>query len=200
MKILACIFKQIWDLALPYQDKRNDEGHAESVTSFALELLDHCITANPFIVVPAAILHDTGYSQMSEERRMISYTGVGTSEEYAARLEHQIYALGVALEILKKTNYPAVYWGDIIVIISQHDTRKGSIGLEEQVMRDADKLWRYTRQGLGRATANLHWSTDQIWDQLKHLEEQINHEGFFFTDKAREIAMREISKLYDSVE
>lgn len=179
MEKLTHAERQIWDLALPYQDKRNDAGHAESVTGFALELLDHYIDANPFIVVSAAILHDTGYSRMSEERRMVSYTGVGTPEEYAVRLEHQIYALDVALEILKKTDYPAIYWVDIMVIISQHDTRKGAISIEDSIMRDDDKLWRYSERATEVNFLNKGLdSNEKKTAYLDGLEKRINKEGF----------------------
>ena len=49
-------FVKIWDMALPYQDKRDDKGHARIVTEYAIKLCS-IENAEDKIVVPAAILH-----------------------------------------------------------------------------------------------------------------------------------------------
>ena len=59
------IFQKIWDLAEEYQDKRDDEGHAKTVLEYAIKLLE-ILPANEKIVIPAAILHDIGWSQLSK--------------------------------------------------------------------------------------------------------------------------------------
>ena len=66
MLVLGEVHKKIWELAFPYQDKRNDEGHAECVVSYAQKLL-LAEKADSNVVIPAAILHDIGWSQLSAE-------------------------------------------------------------------------------------------------------------------------------------
>ena len=140
-------FKKIWEIALPYQDKRTDRGHARIVTEYAIKL---CKTENidDRIVVPAAILHDIGWSQVSTKDRKVIFSPDKTPEiEYKIRIKHQKEGVKLARKILKKVNYPKNLTKHILEIISEHDTRKGFISKEEAAMRDADKLWRYSKTG-----------------------------------------------------
>ena len=57
------IFEKIWETALPYQDQRNDDGHARVTLKYAKELVK-LEDGNEDIVIPAIILHDVGYSQI----------------------------------------------------------------------------------------------------------------------------------------
>ena len=60
------IFTEIWDAAFPYQDKRNDEGHAEITLKYARKLVE-LDRGDEGIIVPAIILHDVGWSQIPRE-------------------------------------------------------------------------------------------------------------------------------------
>src|SRR3989344_5539437 len=62
--LLTDVERQVWNQALPLQDKRHDTGHAEIVTYFALKLLDYFDDADRNVVVAAAILHDIGWSEV----------------------------------------------------------------------------------------------------------------------------------------
>ena len=63
------IFNKIWELALPYQDKREDSGHAATSLQYAQKLVE-LENADEDVVIPAVILHDVGWSQLPEKRRM----------------------------------------------------------------------------------------------------------------------------------
>ena len=183
-------FAEIWKLALPYQDKRNDTGHAAIVTGHAMRLLTQIPKAEARIVVPAIMLHDIGWSQMPADKLLIAYNPPSKEAEYTARLEHQICALDLALKVLRAVNYDPAHIGPILTIIAQHDTRRGCDFLEDAVVRDADKLWRYKAPAHLVVTAN-----NKGWTQreqvVKHLEKSavnIAKEGFFLTDAAMAIA------------
>lgn len=79
------IFKKIWNLALPYQDKRDDEGHAEFVLKTAVELIK-LENADENIVIPSAILHDIGWSKVPKEEAMNNF---GNKLDDKARIELQ---------------------------------------------------------------------------------------------------------------
>ena len=51
---------EILNATTPYQDQRNDPGHGELTAYFAIKLLDD-IPGTREVVVPAAILHDSGW-------------------------------------------------------------------------------------------------------------------------------------------
>ncbi|MEN9389290.1 MAG: hypothetical protein RLY61_374 [Candidatus Parcubacteria bacterium] len=56
-------YADIWQEAYKYQDTRNDRGHAFIVTLYAQDICTYEI-ANPVVVIPAAILHDIGWSKI----------------------------------------------------------------------------------------------------------------------------------------
>lgn len=186
-------FAEIWKLAMPYQDKRNDTGHAAIATGYAMRLLAQILAAKAQIVIPAIMLHDIGWSQMPPDKLLIAYNKSSKESEYMARLEHQIYALDLALQILQSVGYNSAFIGPILVIIAQHDTRRGAFSLEDAVARDADKLWRYKAPVHLQVTAgNKSWtSRAQVEEHLAKWEANIDREGFFLTPEAREIARQD---------
>jgi HD superfamily phosphodiesterase len=117
------IFEKIWKLALPYQDKRDDKGHAQITTNYALQLLKTEM-GNDEIVVPAIILHDIGWSQLDKKQRMIIFDHNATRDQKLnARYKHQDASVKFAKEILNQLNYSDDLINEITEIISQHDTR-----------------------------------------------------------------------------
>lgn len=99
------IFENIWNLALPYQDKRDDKGHAKITTEYALRLLE---TENDIdkVVVPAIILHDIGWSQLDKEQRMIIFDHNATKDQkLGVRYKHQDEGVKLAKDILNQPNY-----------------------------------------------------------------------------------------------
>ena len=182
-------FVKIWDMALPYQDKRDDKGHARIVTEYTIKLCS-IENAEDKIVVPAAILHDIGWSQLSKKDRFVIFRPDKTPEmEYAVRIKHQDEGVKLAEKILNKVGYPSIFLKSILEIISQHDTRKNFLSNEDGAMRDADKLWRYTKVGFDADLRSRECSFEFYY---KRLEDFIGKENFFYFDSARDIAMKEL--------
>jgi HD superfamily phosphodiesterase len=187
------IFRQIWELALPYQDKRDDPGHAEITTKYAGELVS-LEGGNEDVIIPAIMLHDIGYSQLLKERRLQVFDQ-NTSKEVrlAVQMEHQSEGVKLAREILAKVDYPEELAKEILEIISQHDTREGFISQNEGLVRDADKLWRTSREGLAAAEARK--KPDDKTDEesrWKKTEDGINKSGYFYSDRARQMALADL--------
>lgn len=195
LELMSPIEKDIWQKALPYQDKRRDTGHAENVVYFALKLLE-IIDAKREIVIPAAILHDIGWSQMTKEELNSFYLPNWRDYEPALRKRHQDLGVNSAEEILGEVDYPNEFYKNILDIISQHDTRKGFLSKEDGVVRDADKLWRYTLQHFKIALkerkddlVGIYSSKDGIYS---HLLKNITKPDFFYSNIAKEIARIEL--------
>lgn len=188
--------KLIWNSALPLQDKRNDKGHAEFVTYFALKLLEQ-IPAQRNIVVPAAILHDTGWNQMSKTELELFYDKNWQRYEPVLRARHQEEGARVAEETLIQVNriFPNSNVPHILEIISQHDTRNGFYSTEDGVMRDADKLWRFT---LPHLDLYLRERKVGIGELQKQLDEWMAKSGFFYSPISREIAELEMENMFSA--
>ena len=198
------IFSQIWELALPYQDQRDDPGHAEVATHFA-QLLVRYEKGDNDVIIPAIILHDVGYSQIPKERRMKIFDRKAKRiERLAVQYEHQIEGVLLARKILEKVNYPLNMVAEILEIISQHDTRKGFISKNEGLVRDADKLWRYSKKSYEamrkRAKSNQDMKKEKAplkakkkpKSRWKGVRASINKPDYFYSERARNIALKEL--------
>jgi hypothetical protein len=187
------IFNKIWDLAFPYQDKRDDSGHAEISLKFAKKLVV-MENGNEEVIIPAIILHDVGWSQLEKERRLLIFDKDTSKEDkLKLQLEHQKESVRLAGDILRKVNYPEEMAKEILEIVSQHDTREGFISKNEGLVRDADKLWRTSREGFAAGEARRK-PDDKPPDESrwKKMEEDINKPGYFFSEKARQIALEDL--------
>lgn len=183
------IFEKIWNLALPHQDKIDDKGHARTVTSCAYRLLEK-ERADENIVIPAAILHDVGWSQLPRKERFLKFSPTATKEEKIQnRLKHQKEGVKIARRILEKVDYPPNLSEKILEIISQHDTRKGFISKEEGLVRDADKLWRFSKIGFKKDLKRFNFTFQQLEEKLlKNLKDP----NFIYSQTAKNIAEEEL--------
>ena len=74
---------------------------------------------------------------------------VGPNAKYPElQREHEIEGARIAREILDHLAIPNVDIGRVVEIINGHDTRKHALSLEDALMKDADKLWRFTDHGI----------------------------------------------------
>jgi len=194
--LLTPIENETWKKALPFQDKRDDKGHAEVVTYFALKLLEQIKTKRE-IVVPSAILHDTGWSQMSKNELELFRDENWKRYEQVLRARHQEEGVKVAKEVLTKLDYVEEEQEEVLEIISQHDTRKGFLSLEDGIVRDADKLWRFSLSEVIAVKNRWGMSFDEWKAGKKELTEK---EGFFYSDFARQIARIELENTLESYE
>ena len=183
------IFNKIWELALPYQDKRDDSGHAATSLKYAQQLVE-LEDGDEDVVIPAIILHDIGYSQLTKERRMLIFDKDASKEvRREVQLEHQNEGAKLAGEILRKVNYPEELIKEIQEIISEHDTREGFISKNEGLVRDADKLWRTSLEGYTAAESRRKASgkprDEEMW---KKIEEGIHKPDYFYSERSRQMA------------
>lgn len=178
----------LWNLALPSQDKRHDKGHAETVTYFAVKFLE-LIGGQRNIIIPAAILHDTGWSQMTNTELNLFNEMIPNPDiriyEPVLRARHQQEAVKLAEKLLPNAGYRENL-PHILEIISQHDTRKGFYSKEDGIVRDADKLWRFVYQ---------HWLSflERNWSfkDFKKNYDDMQKPGFFCSATAKTIAETE---------
>lgn len=179
-------------MALPYQDARMDKGHAFIVTIYANMICD-VVKADKDVVLPAAILHDIWWSQLSEKDRMLIFNKDNPAEErYRMRLIHQEEWVKLADQILLNLSYDTSKIPNILEIISQHDTREGFLWPNDGAMRDADKLWRFDDYGFLNDNQISEISFEKHFKALKnHLE----NENFFYFESSRELARQNLEKL-----
>ena len=142
---------------------------------------------NERIVIPAIILHDVGWKKVPEKLHLKAFGPKATMPEITR--VHEVEGVKIAKDILDKVNYDAEEMIQILEIIDGHDTRKQAISLNDQIVKDADKLWRYSRKGFHIDIKRFGESYAQGLIRLRK-----NLAVFFFTNTARTLAGKELQK------
>lgn len=174
-------YQPIWESAKPYLNTRSNDTHTWYCYYFAEQLCDAYAEADREIVLPAIILHDVGWSTVPEDKQLQSF---GPHMIYPElRRQHETEGVRIATEILQKMGYNADRISAITVIIDGHDSRDESLSIEDSLVRDADKLWRYTPFGLDTVGGWFNYTQDE---QMALLHKWLVTR--FHTDAGREMA------------
>jgi hypothetical protein len=139
----------IFSLAMPFLQTRENDAHTLYSYGMARALLAEIPEAQEHIVLPAIILHDTGWSTVVEQEALESIApGVDRSVWGHLTIQHEKEGARIAREILTELGLPAADIDEITQIIDGHDTRLTSLSLNDSLVKDADKLWRVSPHGI----------------------------------------------------
>ncbi|MEJ2219464.1 MAG: HD domain-containing protein [Desulfobacterales bacterium] len=141
------VTQELFRLAAPYLNVRDDLLHTRVANKYALDLLEKEV-GDKMIVEPAVILHDVGWSRLKPEEIKVAF-GVNAKGEKGKQLNriHEVEGAGIAREILTKLDYDRPSTDEIARIIERHDSGKNPQTIEEKIVKDADRLWRVSRIG-----------------------------------------------------
>lgn len=139
---------RIWELAQPYLQTRDNDVHSLYSWGFANQLLRRIPAADEHIVLPAIILHDTGWSTVDEADAFQAIAPDRDGSYNWAVFQHEKEGARIAREILEQVDgYQSAWIDEVVAIIDGHDTRLTAISLNDSLVKDADKLWRVTEHG-----------------------------------------------------
>jgi HD superfamily phosphodiesterase len=178
--------KKIWELARPYLNTRKNDIHTEISVQMAYKLMQR-EGGDEDIVIPAIILHDVGWSKIPENLQLKAFGPKAVNPEL--NRVHEIEGRRIAGEILETVNYGATETKQIIEIIEGHDSRREALFLNDMIVKDADKLWRYTKSGVDIDVERFGETFDEGLERLR-----ININKWFYTHTAREFAEEEVRK------
>ncbi|MCP5096772.1 MAG: HD domain-containing protein [Chloroflexi bacterium] len=179
----------IWARAHPYLQTRSNDTHTLYCYYFVQQLLQIHTEANPEVVLPAMLLHDVGWSTVPEDKQLLSF---GPNMQYPdLRRQHETEGAHIAASILSELEFTPELTAEIVSIIDGHDTRKASLSLNDSLVKDADKLWRYTPFGLETVSA---WFGYTIPQQLQLLEKWLGYR--FYTETAVHMARGLLASLF----
>jgi hypothetical protein len=155
-------------------------------TQYAYLLLDK-EKGDEEIVIPAIILHDVGWKRVPEELHLKAFGPKATMPK--VRRMHEVEGVKIAREILEKINYDQEKIKEILKIIEGHDSRKEPISLNDKLVKDADKLWRYSKEGFQINRKRYEHTFEQYMERLRsHLDK------WFLTESGKEVAKQEIQE------
>jgi len=177
-------YQKIFEKAKPFLHTRKNLIHTRIALQYALKLLKQ-EKGDPKVVIPAVLLHDVGWKAIPEKLHLTAF-GPNPSNPKLARV-HELEGAKIAKGILEKLHYHPVKTIEICRIIRGHDSRKRAISPSDRIVKDADKLTRYSKKGM---TIDLGWFHIPRQEYLVFLEAIIDH--WFLTPTGKEIARKEI--------
>lgn len=189
MKRYPNVMRRLFNKARPYLLARDDLDHVRISARFA-RLLLKTEGGNEQIVLPAIILHDVGWSAVQPKLLSAAF-GVRAGGEKAIRLNriHEIRGAAIAKDILTDIGYPGDQIRIIVSIIKRHDSGIKADCIEEKIVKDADKLWRFSKVGFWKEV-----SRQGIRPQELHSFLSERYKGWFFTQTAVEIARNQLKR------
>jgi len=178
------IYRKIREQAKPFLRTRKNVIHTQIALRYALKLLKE-ERGDDKIVIPGVLLHDVGWKMIPEPLQLTAF-GPNPSNPKLTRL-HEREGARIAKSILEKLHYPSQKIEEICQIIKGHDSRKKPISWNDRIVKDADKLWRYSRKGMAIDLDRFHIPRR---DYLIFLEASIEH--WFLTSTGIRLAKKEI--------
>ena len=136
----------IWAAAKPYLDVRNNDEHTLHVYTLGRQLIEQEPEANADIILPSILLHDTGWKMIPQDKVLQAF---GPNRKYPElQRQHELESVKIATGILENLGYSSNDIQQINAIIDGHDTTAEQRSINDGIMKDADKLWRYTPHGI----------------------------------------------------
>jgi len=163
-------YDAVWRASERYQRARKNDIHIPLSFAFACRLLEQYAEADQDIVLLATLLHDIGWWAI--DAKDIFERGFGPDMMQSdVRFLHEREGVRLSREILAATGG----WSEHVIasvgeIIDGHDTRPYPRSLNDRLMRDADKLWRFTVPGVAIA---CDWFKLTPRDYADRLQEDI---------------------------
>ena len=181
------VYDEIYRKAEPYLDTRRNDVHVSLSYDFARRLLAHYPNADKEIVLPAIVLHDVGWKMVPEEKQLSAF-GPKAKDKKTQRI-HETEGVKIAEEILTLLNYDNDKILEILSIIDGHDTRQEALSLNDQLVKDADKLWRFTPAGVDIDHTRFGIPRDRYMEWLETVMDD-----WLFTPEAKEMALAALAE------
>jgi hypothetical protein len=177
------IYGEIYRLAGPYLDTRDNDLHTRIAYSFALKLLE-AEGGDEKVVIPAVLLHDVGWKTVPEELQLKAF-GPGRNDLEINRI-HEVEGARIAKELLQQVEYDPELVDQITEIILEHDSRHEAISHNDALVKDSDKLWRFSQEAIqiDPRRFNVDSVAHVVW-----LGRQID--GWFLTATGKNMALAE---------
>ena len=141
----------VWRSVVPETRARSNDIHLPISLAYAERLCRAYPEANAELVRVAILLHDTGWGRVDEDR-IISEGFTGDWRKAEIRFEHERQGCLIAREVLPPLGYSEEFVAAVCAIVDGHDTRKEAYSLEDALVRDADRLWRFDHAGIALAS------------------------------------------------
>ncbi|HEY7350767.1 MAG TPA: HD domain-containing protein [Ktedonobacterales bacterium] len=186
-------YRDFFTFVLPYLHTRTTDVHIATCLPFVRELIQTAATPlDEQIVYVAFILHDVGWSQLSEAEiaASLSTTGVTlTKTAQGPKEKHALVGRDLAVKLLETYSFTPplteTQKGWIAQAVLYHDkpwelAKRGELPLEIKLVCDVDHLWSLTHENFWQDTVRKGVTPPAYLDQL---EKEVD--GYFVTEPGK---------------
>lgn len=136
----------LWRAVIPELRARMNDVHIPICMAYAERLCAAYPEADDEVVRVAILLHDTGWARVDQDRILSEAFSEGGMQS-AIRYQHELESCTIAREVLPRGGYGQAFIEEVTGIVEGHDTRAEPRSLEDALVKDADRLWRFDRVG-----------------------------------------------------
>lgn len=140
-------YDPVWRASEPYMRARKNDVHIPLSFDWAVRLLAHFPEADADVVLLAILLHDIGWWAIDMETIIEQGFRSENILQSDVRYRHEAEGVRLATGVLRDTGWDESVIAQVCEIIDGHDTRPDPRHLNDRIVRDADKLWRFEPAG-----------------------------------------------------
>ena len=180
-------YDDVWREAEPYLRARKNDIHIPLSFAWCQKLLDNHPEADRDICSLAILLHDIGWYSIDMETIVEQGFRSENFLQSDVRYLHEKEGVRLGRDVLAKTGWNEAVIGAVCEIIDGHDTRPAPHHLNDRIVRDADKLWRFEIAGVSTSADWFGATPHVIVDRLEGLIPKLE------TEAAQQMAEAELA-------
>lgn len=144
-------YDPVWRAAEPYMRARKNDVHIPLSFAWAQRLLAEYQEADRDVVSLAILLHDIGWYSIDMQDIIDKAFSGPDMLQSDVRYLHESESVRLATPLLQDCGWDGDVIARVCEIIDGHDTRPEPRHLNDRLVRDADKLWRFEVTGISVA-------------------------------------------------
>jgi hypothetical protein len=165
---------------------RKNDVHIPLSYACAERLLEHHPEADSEVVLLAILLHDIGFAVVDQDEMWRDAFGPNMMES-AVRIAHEREGARLAREILTELGHPPELVEEVAEIIAGHDTRPHALSRNDELVKDADRGWRFGVTGVAVA---CDWFRMTPSEYVERIAPQVEK---FFTKAGARMAREDLA-------
>lgn len=170
-------YDPVWRMAEPYMRARKNDVHIPLSFAWARVLLEEYRQADRDVCLLAILLHDIGWYAIDMDDIIEKGFSGPNMLQSDVRYLHEAEGVRLARDVLRGTGWDEAVTAQVCEIIDGHDTRPEPRHLNDRIVRDADKLWRFSVTGVSVACDWFKTTPRGYADRLEDQKDQLETEA-----------------------
>jgi putative nucleotidyltransferase with HDIG domain len=194
-------YQPIFEMARPYYEKgRDKEDLHHLVVAWMMKNILKEVDLNEDVMMAAALLHDTGYSQIPPEKIRNYSDKKGKHLAKSVLKDHMKFGVEIAEKILKQLNWEEDKIREVCEIIAVHDGPAIGIPIRTQegkILKEADILWMTTSEAFWLDVERREGMKPEEW--LNNLEHRFTKDKNYTKYLTTNFAKKRVKWFLDSM-